>query len=277
MQAFLTEFSHTLRHLRGQIIGWGIGLALYGLLMGLLFDTIQTIVGLEDMLASYPPALMAFFGDIMTMNTPQGYFGVYYSSYMPLIVGIFVCSAAAALLAGDEERGTLDLTLAHPVSRTAMFWGRWGGLMVATGLILLLAWLGWAVTLPFTSFDVPAFNLLLGYLPMWAILGLFGALALLLSMVLPSARLAAMTAGALLVGNWLLSGLAALNDSIQIALDLTPWALFQGGEALVDLSWGPVLALKGSAVALAALAWWLFLRRDIRVGGERSWSLRRAS
>jgi ABC-2 type transport system permease protein len=277
MQAFLTEFSHTLRHLRGQIIGWGIGLALYGLLMGLLFDTIQTIVGLEDMLASYPPALMAFFGDIMTMNTPQGYFGVYYSSYMPLIVGIFVCSAAAALLAGDEERGTLDLTLAHPVSRTAMFWGRWGGLMVATGLILLLAWLGWAVTLPFTSFDVPAFNLLLGYLPMWAILGLFGALALLLSMVLPSARLAAMTAGALLVGNWLLSGLAALNDSIQIALDLTPWALFQGGEALVDLSWGPVLALKGGAAALAALAWWLFLRRDIRVGGERSWSLRRAS
>jgi ABC-2 type transport system permease protein len=275
MQAFLTEFSHTLRHLRGQIIGWGIGLALYGLLMGLLFDTIQTIVGLEDMLASYPPALMAFFGDIMTMNTPQGYFGVYYSSYMPLIVGIFVCSAAAALLAGDEERGTLDLTLAHPVSRTAMFWGRWGGLMVATGLILLLAWLGWAVTLPFTSFDVPAFNLLLGYLPMWAILGLFGALALLLSMVLPSARLAAMTAGALLVGNWLLSGLAALNDNLQVALDLTPWALFQGGEALIDLAWGPVLALMGIALALAVAAWLLFLRRDIRVGGERSWSFSR--
>ena len=71
MQGFLTEFSHTLRRLRGQIIGWGIGLALYGLLMGLLFDTIQTIVGLEEMMASYPPALMAFFGDMMTMNTPQ--------------------------------------------------------------------------------------------------------------------------------------------------------------------------------------------------------------
>ena len=277
MQGFLTEFAHTLRRLRGQIIGWGVGLALYGLLMGLLFDSIQTIFGLEEMLASYPPALMAFFGDVTTMNTPEGYFGVYYSSYMPLIIGIFICSAAAGLLAGDEERGTLDLVLAHPVGRTAMFWGRWAGLIVATGLILLLAWLGWAITLPFTNFDVSPLNLLLGYLPMWALLALFGALALLLSMLLPSARLAAMSAGALLVANWLLVGLAALNENVQAVLDVTPWALFQGGEAIIDLAWGPVLALKGIAVALAVAAWLLFLRRDIRVGGERSWSLRRAS
>jgi len=277
MPGFRTEFSHTLRRLRGQIIGWGIGLALYGLLMGLLFDSIQTIFGLEEMLASYPPALMAFFGDVTTMNTPAGYFGVYYSSYMPLIIGIFICSAAAGLLAGDEERGTLDLVLAHPVGRTAMFWGRWAGLIVATGAILLLAWLGWAVTLPFTNFDISAVNLLLGYVPMWALLALFGALALLFSMLLPSARLAAMSAGALLVGNWLLSGLAALNENVRAVLDLTPWALFQGGEAIIDLAWGPALALIAIAVALAAAAWWLFLRRDIRVGGERSWSLRRAS
>lgn len=275
MQGIWTEFTHTLRRLRGQVIGWGIGLALYGVLMGLLFDTMQTMVGIEEMLASYPPELMAFFGDVMTMNTPQGYFGVYYGSYMPLIIGIFVCAAAAGLLAGDEERGTLDLALAHPVGRTAMFWGRWLALMAATGLILLLAWLGWAITLPFTDFGISAVNLLLGYLPMWGMLALFGALALLLSMVLPSARLAAMTAGSLLVGNWLLSGLAALNDNLQVALDLTPWALFQGGEALIDLAWGPMLALMGIALALAVAAWLLFLRRDIRVGGERSWSFSR--
>ena len=132
MQGIWTEFTHTLRRLRGQILGWGIGLALYGVLMGLLFDAMQTMVGIEEMLASYPPELMAFFGDVMTMNTPAGYFGVYYASYLPLIVGIFICAAAAG-----------------------------------------------------------------------------------------------------------------------------------------------VLALMGSAVALAALAWWLFLRRDIRVGGERSWSFSR--
>jgi hypothetical protein len=29
----------------------------------------------------------------------------------------------------------------------------------------------------------------------------------------------------------------------------------------------------GATLLLSALAWWLFQRRDIRVGGERSWSL----
>lgn len=271
MQGFWPEFKHTLRRLRGQIIGWGVGLALYGVVMGLLYDTMQTLVGLEDMLASYPPELMAFFGDVMTMNTPGGYFGVYYASYLPLIVGIFVVPAAAGLLAGDEERGTLDLTLAQPVSRTGLFWGRWLGLVVATGLILLAAWAGWAITLPFTDFGIAPLALLLGYVPTGGLVMLFGALALLLSMLLPSARLAAMTAGALLVANWLLVGLAALNENLQAVLDLTPWALFQDGSAIVALEWGPVLALKALAWLLAAAAWLLFLRRDIRVGGERSW------
>jgi hypothetical protein len=36
-----------------------------------------------------------------------------------------------------------------------------------------------------------------------------------------------------------------------------------------------VLALMGIALALAVAAWLLFLRRDIRVGGERSWSFSR--
>src|SRR5690606_30574330 len=200
----ITEFKHTLRRLRGQILGWGIGLALYGLMMGAMYDTINAIEGMEELLASYPQELWAFFGDMMNLSSPEGYFGTYYSSYIPIIVGIFSVSAAAGLLAGDEERGTLDLTLSYPVSRTALFWGRWLAYAVATALILFIGYLGWAVTLPMTSMEVTWSALLLAFVPMLALLLLFGALALLLSLVLPSARMASMTAGALLVANFLL-------------------------------------------------------------------------
>jgi hypothetical protein len=150
MHGFLTEFAHTLRRLRGQIIGWGVGLALYGLLMGLLFDSIQTIFGLEEMLASHPPALMAFFGDVTTMNTPEGYFGAY-SSYMPLIIGI-ICLAAAGLLAGAGGRH-FDLALAH-LTATAMFWGRG---RAPRGP----CWPASVKVTPFTNFRHSAVNLLL--------------------------------------------------------------------------------------------------------------------
>jgi ABC-2 type transport system permease protein len=242
--------------------------------MGGMFDAVNNIEGMEEMLASYPEELWAFFGDMINLNTPAGYFGTYYSSYMPVIVGIFAVAAAAGLLAGDEERGTLDLTLAYPIGRTALFWGRWAGFVVATTLIMLIGYAGWAVTLPFTSMDVTAWGLLQAHLPILALLLLFGGLALLLSMILPSARAAAMTAGGLLVANFLLAGLANLNEDLQPIMDVTPFAFFQGGEAINDLNWGWIAGLTAFAFVLAAAAWLLFRRRDIRVGGERGWSWR---
>lgn len=274
MHGFRTEFKHTLRRLRGQIIGWGAGLALYGLFMGSLFDTIQTIEGLDEMLASYPKELMAFFGDIMSIRTPAGFIGTYYTSYMPLIVGIFAIGAAAGLLAGDEERGTLDLTLSYPVGRSGLFWGRWLGYTVALALILLIGYAGWLVTLPGSGMDITALQLLRPFVPLFALLFLFGGLALLFSLMLPSARLASMLAGALLVANFLLAGLAALNDNLQSMMDLTPFHFLQGGDAINGLKIGWVLGLTAAGFLFAALAWLLFRRRDIRVGGERGWSWR---
>jgi len=276
MNAFTTEFNHTLSRLRGQILGWGSGLALYGLAMGAMYDTVQNMTGLKEMLAGYPPELMAFFGDLANMSTPAGYFGTYYSSYMPLIVGIFTVSAAAGLLAGDEERGTLDLTLAYPIGRTALFWGRWLAFVVATALILFIGYLGWAVTLPFSSMAAGFGGLLAAHAPIAALALLFGGLALLLSLLLPSARLAASTAGGLLVANFLLVGLANLNDNLRPIMAVTPFAFFQGGEAINDLNWAWLLGLTAAAFALAAAGWFLFQRRDIRVGGERGWSWRKA-
>ena len=274
MSGFTTEFKHTLRRLRGQILGWGIGLALYGLMMGAMYDTVNNIEGMEELLASYPQELWAFFGDMMNLNTPEGYFGTYFSSYIPLIVGIFAAGAAAGLLAGDEERGTLDLTLSYPVSRTGVFLGRWLAFAVALALILFIAYLGWAVTLPMNSMDVTARALLLPFVPMWALLLLFGALSLLLSLVLPSARMASMTTGGLLVANFLLAGLANLNEDLQPVMDVTPFAYLQGGDSLGGLNWTWIAGLVGAALLLSALAWLLFRRRDIRVGGERGWSWR---
>jgi ABC-2 type transport system permease protein len=275
MQGLFAEFKHTLRRFRGQIIGWGLGLALYGLMMGAIYDTIQTIEGLEELLASYPQEMLAFFGDMMALSTPTGYFSTYYTSYIPLIIGIFSVSAAAGLLAGDEERGTLDLTLAYPVSRSGLFWGRWLAYAVATAVILFLGYLGWAVTLPYSSFDVGFLPLFIAFLPMWALLLLFGALALLFSMFLPSARLAAMASGGLLVANFLLAGLASLNDDLQPIMDVTPFAFFQGGDALESIKWSWFFGLVVVGLGLALIAWLLFQRRDIRVGGERSWRIRR--
>ena len=267
------EFVHSLSCKRGQILGWGIGLVLYGLMMVSLFDSMTAIVGIQDMLASYPKEMMAFFGDVMEFTTPKGYLSIYYFSYMTVIVGVFTASLGAGLLVSDEEKGILDLVLAHPVSRTALFWGRVLALIVATLVILLLGWLSWVIPAGSTGMNLTWIEFLRPFAPLFAELMLFGTLALLLSLLLPSARVAGMLSGGLLVANWLLMGLSNLNKGLKAIVEFTPLYYYQGGDAVDGLNWGWLAGLLGVTLVFTLLAWWRFQRRDIRVGGEGGWNL----
>lgn len=266
------EFIHTLKRTRGSIIGWSIGLGLYGLFMVSFFSTMQGIEGIEELLASYPPEMLAFFGDsIQAITTPMGYIDTYYFVYMPVIVGIFAVGIGANLLAGDEEKGILDLVLAHPVTRPGLFWGRVLASVVATLIILLFSWLSWAIPSGNSGMDVSWGELLLPFFPLLAILLLTMAVALFLSMALPAARLASMLTGSLLVANFLLVGLANLNDNLASVIKITPLHYYQGGKAMEGLNGNWLLGLLTVAALFTLAAWQLFERRDIRVGGERGW------
>jgi len=267
------EFKHTLRRLRGQMIGWGIGLALYALMMVSLYDSIVNIEGFAELIAAYPEEIMAFFGDMMAITTPKGYIDIYFFNYMTIIVGIFAVGAGANLLVGDEEKGILDLVVAHPISRTALFWGRLLGFVAATAVILLVGWLSWTIPSGSTGLKLTWIEFLRPFLPLLAELMLFGMMALLFSMLLPSVRMSAMLSGGLLVANYLLVGLANINEDLEQIVKFTPLHYYQGGKAITALNWEWLAGLLAVTVVLALLAWWRFQRRDIRVGGEGGWRL----
>jgi ABC-2 type transport system permease protein len=268
----LTVTRHTLIRLRGQILGWGLGIASLGLIIvlfyGVFMDQQETLL---QMIEAYPPEFLAFFGgDATSMTTPGGYLGMYGFSMLPVIGGIFAVIAGSGLLACDEESGRLDLLVSYPVGRTAFFAGRLLALLLATLGILLIGWVGFALPLFSSSLDVSAGSMALPFFSLLAQLALYGALALLLSLLLPARRYAAATAGAILVCDYLLGSLAGLNETLAEVAQLLPYHYFQGGEALEGLDLGSTLALLGVAALIALFAWWRFQRRDLRVAGEGS-------
>jgi ABC-2 type transport system permease protein len=269
----LAEFKHTLRRMRGQIIGWSIGIGLYGLLMVSFYDSIQGIPDFEQYISSFPEEMVAFFGDMMAITTPKGYIDIYYFNYMAVIIGIFTVSAGASLLVKDEEEGRLDLLMAYPVSRSGFFWGRLLGYITSVVLILLVGWLSWWAPSGNAGMDLTAVEFLRPFLPLLVQLLLFGLLGLLLSMVLPSARMAGMFTGGLLVANYLLIGLSNINEDLKPIMDYTPLKYYQGGNAVDGLNWEWLAGLFAVTVGFALLAWWRFQDRDIRVGGEGGWRI----
>ena len=267
-----TIFAYALGRFRGQILGWGLALFLLAMMSVARYDVMrENQEMIQQMLKGSMGRVIEAFGDTSRMTTPGGFLSLALFSYLPLILGVFAVVAGSGLLAADEENGTLDLVLAHPVSRTALFLGRLSAFAVATLAILALCWLGFVVAMNWSALDVGWWAMARPFVSLLAVLLFFGGLALLLSMTLPSRRLAAMSAGMVLVASFFLTTLARLDKSLETVARLSPLRYYQSGEAVEGLNRAWLMALLGAAGLLAALAWWCFERRDIRVAGEGGW------
>jgi len=275
MKRFWTTFRHTFQWLRGQIFGWGIGIAALGLLIVAFYGVFgERQADFMKMIESYPPEFLAFFGtDANGMMSPEGYLGMYGFSFLPIIIGFFAVLAGSNLIASDEERGRLDLVIAHPVGRTAFFFGRLVAFVGATVGILFLGWLGFCVLLNSSSLGITWGEMTLPFISSLAQALIYGTLALLLSMVLPGRNFASIISGLVMVVGYVISSMASLNEKLGSVARLFPYTYFQGSEAFTDLNLTWLFALLGASLVMVLLAWWRFMRRDIRLSGEGSFRL----
>lgn len=267
-------FRYSLTRARVTILIWGVALAAYGAYSTGFYDTmIEQRALIEELMKQYPPELLALFGDIADFFTPGGYLNAYFFSYMPLIAGIYALLAGSGLLVSEEESGTLDLIMAHPISRSALFAGRLLSFLASLVLILAMTWLGFILLVPGTTLALTAGQLLLPFISLFAVLAFFGTLGLSFSMLLPSRGIAATLTGLVLVANFFMITLAELDENMRDIARYSPLDYYQAGYAVDGLNWGWLGGLLGAAAIFALFAWWLFERRDIRVGGEGSWRL----
>ncbi len=271
-----TIFRNSFARYRGQILGWGLSLALLGAMIVGLYDMILARQEqYTKLFTSFPKELMAFFNasNMATMFTPSGFINLEFFSYMTIIIGIFAVTNGSGLLASDEESGILDLVLAYPVSRLRLFIGRLMAFIAATIALLLITWLGFVVIEPSTQMNISPDRMALPFISLFGILMLFGMLSLVLSMLLPSRRMAAMTSGILMVASFFITALAQLDSHLKQIAKLSPLNYYQGGLAIDGLKWGWIAGLLGVSLLFALITWWRFERRDIRVAGEGSWRL----
>jgi ABC-2 type transport system permease protein len=273
-----TIFRNAFTRYRGQILGWGISLGALCLYMAQFYDTIAAQgEAYLKMVESFPKELMAFFStsEASEMFTPSGFLNIEFFSYMPIIIGIFAIMAGSGLLAGDEENGTMDLILAHPVSRAALFVGRGLAFLIATIGILAICWVGFLIGLPGSGLGLNGVDLVKPFISLFAQLMLYGTLALVLSMLLPSRRMAAMTSGIVMVASFFITALGRMDNNLETLAKISPMNYYQGGLAIDGLKWSWAIGLLVISALFVFIAWWRFEHRDIRVGGEGGWRLPR--
>lgn len=265
----LALFSRKLGKNLWMILGWGLGLAVLGYF---LFDIYETMFGmnvdLQQMMAAFPEEMMAFFGGDVDVFDPEGFIHLEFFSYIPIILGIVAVSGATGLIVKKEEEGSLELILAQPVSRSAVFWGKLLALLVTIILILAITWGGFALGLAGTdSFDLDQGQLILPFVSLFAVLLLFLGLALMLSMILPTSGSANLVTNFLLIASFFITSLAQIEDRLEVMNRFSPLRYYQGGKALSGLNIDHLLLLFGVSLVFILAAWLLFEKRDLRFSG----------
>ncbi|MFP4174987.1 MAG: ABC transporter permease subunit [Halobacteriales archaeon] len=91
--------------------------ALVALVVG-IFPSVQETEGLESYIEELPDALSAAMGGDIAFTTIEGFLiiEVYRMTWM-LILGAYFAYSSASLVAGEMERGSIELTLMNPVRR----------------------------------------------------------------------------------------------------------------------------------------------------------------
>jgi len=131
-----------------------IGVTLFEIVQAPVVDAIGGPQGLDAILDRIPPALQAFTRtrpEFMAVSGVAGYLslGFTHPLYLTLCISAIVGFAARSL-AGEMERGTVQLALARPISRTQLYLSRTIGVvaisvaLAAVGPLGLIVGYRWA-------------------------------------------------------------------------------------------------------------------------------------
>ena len=128
-------FTNELRHGWKALVWWTVGLVAVCVVYLPFFESIGASMEMKSMLESLPPTIVVGMG-FDKMFTGAGYV---HSSILEMTALILVSIAGigwgARAIAGDEEEGMLELTLAHGVSRPRVYTER--ALTIAVRFVIL--------------------------------------------------------------------------------------------------------------------------------------------
>ncbi len=248
------------------MLGWSLGLAGIASVQLAVYPSVRdAAAGTSQLMNSFPEAFKTMFR-ITDYTSGPGYLGAELFSIMVPLVFIGVgASFGSSATAVEEERGTADLLLTLPVTRTKVLLAKLLALLAAQAALGLALWLVLLVgTRAVDLSGVSAWGLLAACTAAVLLGWLYTGIGLAVGAWSGHRAVALGAAIGLALAAFLLFSLGPLVDALQPWLKVTPFHWAMGNDPLRNgMSAGYVALLVGASLALYGLAVLAFLRRDI--------------
>ena len=238
-----------------------------GLLVGLLLPAFKQL-NLQTYLTGSLGAIIG--GASLSPNTPI--FAAYmalelYGSFFMLLFGGVLAYTAGSSIARNIEDGTIDITLARPISRTRLYLEKWAAMLLAIAMIMATSLLtAWLCTLFFSNAMLDWHWFLLANVDVAAMLFVVAGVGLLVSAVMSGGRAAGGVATVIVVLWYLFQTFGTAGDRLSALKYFGPYYYAPSSQVITSEQWTDpwkllVPVVVGLIAGLVGLVF--FQRRDI--------------
>ncbi len=246
---------------------WSASFAGLITLYAVIWPSVRGNTSWRNLFDTLPQTYRALFtaSGTIDLSTAGGYLGVELMGFMgPALIAVYAITVGSAAIAGEEDRGGLEVTLSAPISRTQVFAQRFAGLVI--GIVTLMIAMGATLWIYSAMLDmglgvgaIAAGTTALG------IFGLFtGAVAIAVGAGTGSAAAARGLAALAAVASYLINALAQVTSVMRPARPISPYYLVLGNEPLAHgVRLIGAVSVLAATIALVVAGGLLFARRDL--------------
>ena len=253
-----------LRALRRSSLWWGFGIVVLAVVTAAFWPSLEGTEALESF--EEMGSLLEAFG-AQNIATPAGYLdGQMYALMLPLLLSGMAIAGMSAITSGDEDAGRLELLHALPLSRTALWIGRWASSVLVLMAVAAAAAVAMVGLLPVFSLEEVSAGRIAGATLGCALLAAFhGSVAYAAGGFGASRGMSAGVAVVVLVAGYVMSFLIPIAAGLAGVRKWSPWYWAIGEQPVSDgVQGGWLLVLALTTVALVGLGTSAVTRRDIR-------------
>jgi ABC-2 type transport system permease protein len=257
----------TLKDQRKALLAWAISFAALVAMYVAVYPSVKGNSSFAKLIDQMPKTYRALFttGGGADFTTPAGYLNTELLTFMgPLLLLVYAIGAGAFALAGEEERGTIDLLLATPISRAKVALGKFSSLVLGTAVLAAVLWAALAAEGAAAGMELPLGNTAAALLQL-ALLGVeFGTLALFVGALSGNLTLSRAVPALVAVVAYLINGLGPMVGWLNPLRPASPFFQYIGNDPLRN-----GLSLRGLVVSTLTIAilvvasLYIYRRRDL--------------
>jgi len=259
----LPVLTGVLKEQRRSLMVWSLALFAVSAFYISFYPSIGGNPAMQEVIDSMPTGVAQALGYDKIGSAP-GYIGAtVFGLLAPILMLVFGISTGARLIAGEEEAGSLELELAHPVSRMRLVGERWLAVALNIALLVIPVILASALLIIGLDLDVRLGNLLAISAGLLLFALAFASLSFAIGAATGRRAVALGATSALAVMAYLANGIGPQIQGGAWMETVSPWGWYLGNDPLMN-GWDlPGLGLLAAvAVVAVPLALVTFANRD---------------